>query len=126
MSGRRRERLAEEIKRELSELLFEGIKDPRVDAASVSVTRVEVSGDLSHARAYISVLGDDKKCDDTLAALEGARGYIRTVIAGNLSLRHAPEIVFRLDRSIEHGVRIASILNELKEAEKREDSDEAK
>lgn len=122
LSNRRKERLAEEIKRELSGILFEEVKDPRIDTVTVSVTRVEVSNDLSHARVYISVLGDAKKCDDTIVALERARGYLRTAVAGKLSLRHAPEIVFRLDRSIEHGVRISSILNELKEGEKREDS----
>jgi len=123
MGSRRRERLAEEIKRELSHLFFEGMKDPGIDTRAVSITRVEVSRDLSYARIYVSVLGDDKKCQDTMNALERARGFIRSVLAGELNLRHAPEIVFQLDKSIEHGVRIAAILNELKRQEKREDSD---
>ncbi len=126
MGSRRRERLAEEIKRGLSHLFFEGLKDPGIDARAVSITRVEVSRDLSHARVYVSVLGDDKKCQDTMSALERARGFIRSVLAGELNLRHAPEIVFQLDKSIEHGVRIAAILNELKTQEKREDSDGSK
>ncbi|NLU50334.1 MAG: 30S ribosome-binding factor RbfA [Syntrophomonadaceae bacterium] len=125
MGQRRKERLAEEIRRELSGILFEEVKDPRIDAASVSVTRVEVSNDLSHARIYVSVLGDTKKCQDTMTALERGRGYIRSTLAGKLNLRHAPEIVFRLDKSIEHGVRISSLLSELKGQEKGEDPHES-
>lgn len=95
MSSRRQERLAEEIKRGLSALFFEGLKDPGIDPRAVSITRVDVSRDLSYARVHVSVLGDEKKCRDTMAALERARGFIRSVLAGELNLRHAPEIVFR-------------------------------
>ena len=103
VSKRRGERLAEEIKREISAIIRDDMKDPRIDPVATSITRVEVSNDLGHARVFFSVLGDEQKCGDTAAALDGAQGYIRTLVAGKLELRHAPEIVFQLDRSIEHG-----------------------
>lgn len=121
VSKRRGERLAEEIKREISAIIRDNIKDPRIDPVATSITRVEVSNDLGHARVFFSVLGDEQKCGDTAAALDGAQGYIRTLVAGKLELRHAPEIVFQLDRSIEHGIRISAILDKLKE-EKSEDT----
>ncbi|MCR4399692.1 MAG: 30S ribosome-binding factor RbfA [Syntrophomonadaceae bacterium] len=124
MGGRRQERLAEEIKREMSALIFEGLKDPRIDPATVSVTRVEVSKDYSHARVFISVLGERARAEETMAVLERARGFLRSELAGRLGVRHAPEISLRLDRSIEHGVRIAALLNELRAGDAGEGSHE--
>ncbi len=90
------------------------------------MTRVDIPADISHARINISVLGDEKKQTETMQALQRARGYIRTELARQLQIRHAPELEFRLDRSIEHGIHISSLLEELsKEAEsKKESADE--
>jgi len=107
--------MAVELKRTLSRILQEEIKDPRVDFSSVSVSRVEVSNDLSHARVYISIMGDEQKQQETMAALQKARGFIRSSVAAEIQIRHAPEIDFRLDRSIEHGVRMSALLNEIME-----------
>lgn len=115
MSRRRQERMAVEMKRVLSRILQEEIKDPRVDFSTVSVSRVEVTNDLSHARVYISIMGDEQKQQETMAALQKARGFIRSGVAAEIQLRHAPEIDFRLDRSIEHGIRISSLLDEIME-----------
>ncbi|HOB11783.1 MAG TPA: 30S ribosome-binding factor RbfA [Syntrophomonadaceae bacterium] len=115
MSRRRQERMAVEMKRILSRILQEEIKDPRLDFSTVSVSRVEVSNDLSHARVYISIMGDEQKQQETMAALQKARGFIRSGVAAEVQIRHAPEIDFRLDRSIEHGIRMSSLLDEIME-----------
>jgi len=111
VNKRRLDRLAEEIKREISAILTEEVKDPRI--SMVSVTRVEVSNDLGSARVMLSVLGDEKKQAEVMQALEKARGFIRTELSNRIRLRQTPEINFRLDRSIEHSIRISSIINEL-------------
>ncbi len=113
MGKRRQERMAVEIKRVISGIIQEEIKDPRINFSSVSITRVEVSSDASHARINISILGDDEKQEATMKALQKAKGYIRSELAGQLQVRHAPELEFRLDKSIEHGIRISSLIEEL-------------
>jgi ribosome-binding factor A len=115
MGKRRQEKMAVEIKRILATIIQEQIKDPRIDFSSVSVTRVDVAQDISHARVYISVLGDEVKQAETMSALQKARGYIRSQLAHAIQIRHAPELEFRLDRSIEHGLRISSLLDSLPE-----------
>lgn len=118
MTKRRQERMAVEIKRSLSSIIQYEIKDPRIDFSTVSITRVDIPADISHARINISVLGDEAKQDETMKALQKAKGHIRTELARHLQIRHAPELDFRLDKSIEHGIRMSSLLEELsKEAE---------
>lgn len=119
MSKRRQERMSVEIKKILAQIIKDQIKDPRIDFTTVSVTRVEVPNDLSHARINISVLGDEAKQEETMKALQNARGFIRKELAQQLQIRHAPEIEFRLDKSIEHGIRISALLNELKTEEQQ-------
>lgn len=120
MSRRRQERMSIEIQKIMARIIQEEIKDPRIDFTSLSITRVDVSNDLSHARIYVSVLGDNEKQDETMQALQKAKGYIRTELVQHLRVKHAPELEFRLDRSIEHGIRISSLLDELKEEHKGE------
>ena len=117
MSKRRQERMAVEIQRFLAEIFREQIKDPRVDLSTVSVTRVEVSPDLGHARIHISILGNAEKQQQTMKVLEKAKGFVRSELAQRIQLRHAPELEFRLDKSIEHGIRISSLLKEIKQHE---------
>ncbi len=120
MSRRRQERMSIEIRRIMARIIQEEIKDPRIDSTSVSITRVDVTNDLSHARVNVSVLGDNDKQDETMQALQKAKGYIRTQLVQDLQVKHAPELEFRLDRSIEHGIHIAALLDELKEEHKGE------
>lgn len=126
MGKRRQQRMAEEIKRSLSSIIQHEIKDPRIDFSTVSVTRVDIPADISHARINISILGDEAKQAETMKALQNARGHIRTELARMLQIRYAPELDFRLDKSIEHGIKMTSLLEELsKEAEaKKDQSDE--
>ncbi len=113
--------MTEEIKRILSRIIQEEIKDPRVGEGMVSVTRVELSSDLSHARVNISILGEKSKQEEAFAALKNARGYIRTELARSIKIKHAPELELRLDNSIEHGINISSLLDSIRKDEDKRD-----
>jgi ribosome-binding factor A len=115
MSRIRVQRIAEQIKKELAELLRMELKDPRL--GFVTVTRVEVAGDLQHVKAFVSVFGNEEEKRQTLAALERAAGFLRGEITRRLHLRLAPELVFRLDESGEHSSRIEALLKELRKEE---------
>lgn len=121
MSKRRQERMAVEMKKILSQIIQDQIKDPRLDFSTISITRVDVSNDLSYARVNISVLGDKDRQDETIKVLQNAKGYVRSELAREIQLRHAPALEFRLDKSIEHGFRISSLLEELREGESHKD-----
>ena len=111
MSNHRKKRLASLIQEEVSDLLQREIKDPRI--GFVSVTDVEVSGDLRHAKIFVSILDGDK--DETMEALQSAEGFVRTEIGNRIRLRHTPEVIFRYDDSIERGARIFEILEDINE-----------
>ncbi|GAB7388260.1 30S ribosome-binding factor RbfA [Bacillaceae bacterium] len=111
MSKIRLQRVGEQIKKELSNLLQREIKDPRI--GFVTVTDVEVSGDLQQAKVYISVLGDEEQKASTLEGLAKATGFLRSEIGRRIKLRHTPQLIFKFDESIEYGNRIAALLNEL-------------
>jgi len=118
MVRRRARRVSEQLKTELSDILRLDMKDPRL--GFVSIVDVEVSGDLRHAKVYVSVLGSDEDQVDTMTALESANGFIRTELGKRMRLRHTPELVFLLDKSMERGQRIERILRELNDEETAE------
>jgi ribosome-binding factor A len=122
-TDRRVARVAELIKREISQLLFSGIKDERVGMGMVSVTDVDVSGDLQHAKVFVSVYGTDEARSAAMAGLKSATGYVRSELGQRLRLRRTPEIVFLEDRSIERGTRVLSLINQLNQERKPEDLD---
>ena len=105
-------RINEEVLRELSNILRGEIKDPRVSPLC-SVVAVEVAPDLKTAKAYISVLGDEKTQADTMEGLKSSAGFIRKKLASNVNLRNTPEIHFILDQSSEYGVRMSKMLDEV-------------
>lgn len=107
----RTDRISEEIKRELANIIRE-LKDPRIPQL-VSVTKVEVTKDLSYAKAYISVLGDEKAQKDTIAGLKSASGFIKKEIAHRVKLRAIPEFSFIADDSIAYGSHISEVLKNL-------------
>ncbi|MGV3488293.1 MAG: 30S ribosome-binding factor RbfA [Tuberibacillus sp.] len=108
-------RVAEQMKKELSDIISHRIKDPRV--GFVTVTGVEVTGDLQQSTAYITVLGDEEQVSDTLKALSQAKGFIRSEIGKRIRLRKTPELEFKVDESIEYGNRINKILHDLNKNE---------
>jgi ribosome-binding factor A len=107
----RQEKLGELIAAELSELLRTRVKDPRVGFASI--TRVEVSGDLRHAKVHVSVMGSPEERAATMKGLKNAAGFLRHELATRLVLRYMPEIVFKLDTSIEEGARILELIQKV-------------
>lgn len=107
----RQEKLGEQIAVEVSDLLRTRVKDPRVGFASI--THVEVSGDLRHAKIFVSVMGDPDEKKQTIGALHHATGFLRSELASRLTLRFMPEIVFKLDNSIEQGARILGLIREM-------------
>jgi len=119
-TNRRISRVAELIKREVSLMLLNGIKDDRVGTGMVSVTDVDVSGDLQHAKIYVSIYGTDEARKETMAGLKSATGYIRSELGSRVRLRRTPEVVFLEDRSIERGDRVLSLLNQIKNQQTQE------
>ncbi len=112
----RQEKLGELIVAELSDLLRNRVKDPRVGFASI--THVEVSGDLRHAKVFVSVMGTEEEKVASMKGLKNAAGYLRHELAGRIVLRYMPEITFKLDTSIEEGARILALINKIEEEER--------
>lgn len=125
MNKKRIKRISEEIKRIVSQLITSGLKDPRVSTMT-SITKVEVTGDLSYVDIYVSTLGNKDEKQETLEGLKSARGFIRNEIGKNMDLRYTPEPIFHLDESIEQGVYISQLIEKVNKADekKREKSDE--
>lgn len=111
--GHRTERLADQIRDDVAEMVAGELKDPRIGFATV--TRVELSADLRHARVLVSVLGGEDTKRETLEGLSWAAGYVRREIGRRLRLRRAPEVFFVLDRGLEQQRRVESLLEKLKE-----------
>ena len=114
----RQEKLGELIAVEISDLLRNRVKDPRVGFASI--TRVEVSGDFRHARIFVSVMGDPEEQRETMKALKHAAGFLRHELATRLTLRYMPELDFRLDTSIEKGAQILNLIRQVEEEEQQQ------
>lgn len=104
-------RVGEQIKKELSQIVQQGLKDPRI--GFVTITAVEMSGDLSIAKVYISVFGSTEQKQDSLHGLEKAKGFLRSEIGRRIQMRHTPELVFVMDESLEHHAHISKLLNEV-------------
>jgi ribosome-binding factor A len=111
MTNHRANRVGEQMKKELSDIIGRKIKDPRI--GFVTVTDVQVTGDLQQAKVYISVLGDDEQKENTLKGLAKAKGFIRSEIGHRIRLRKTPEIIFEFDESIDYGNRIDTLLHQL-------------
>ncbi|KGR92034.1 ribosome-binding factor A [Ureibacillus massiliensis 4400831 = CIP 108448 = CCUG 49529] len=107
----RANRIAEQMKKELGDIIGRKIKDPRV--GFVTVTDVHVTGDLQQATVYITSLGNEKERQETLNALMKAAGFIRTEIGHRIRLRRTPEITFEYDASVEYGNKIEQLLRNL-------------
>lgn len=105
-------RVNEEVLRALSDIIRNDIKDPRISIMT-SVVKVSVAPDLKTAKAYISVLGSDKEKEDTFKGLRSAEGFVRSALARKVNLRSTPQITFIEDDSIEYGVRMSHLIDEL-------------
>ena len=112
-TGRRVSRVSSLIKREVSQMLLYDIKDDRVGAGMVSVTEVEVSGDLQHAKIFVSIYGTPEAKTETMEGLRSSAPFVRRELGQRMRLRRTPEIAFLEDTSLERGDRILHLLNDL-------------
>jgi ribosome-binding factor A len=111
----RAQKVAEAIQKEISSLIIKGLKDPRV--GFITITAVDVTSDLSLAKVFFTVIGDDKARKDSAAGLKSAIPYIRREIGKQLRLRVVPEVVFHYDTSIDYGHHIEALLKGIQEKE---------
>lgn len=125
-TNRRVSRVAELIKREVSQMLLNGIKDDRVGTGMVSVTDVDVSGDLQHAKIFVSIYGTEEAKAETMAGLKSATGYVRSELGSRVRLRRTPEVIFVEDHSLERGTKLLSLLNQLEQERSLESMEEDK
>lgn len=109
--GKRSERVADLIQKEISEMLMRSIKDPRI--GFVTITRVSVTDDCRSAKIYYSVMGTPAERDESVKGLESAKGYIRRELGRRVSLRYTPEIMFQFDPSIEYAIHIEEVIQHL-------------
>lgn len=112
MNNKRISRISEEVKKVVSELIYNGLKDPRVNSLT-TVTKVEVTRDLRYAKIYVSVFGDKEEKENTIKGLESAKGFIRKEISNKVDLRYTPEPIFVLDESIEHGIYMSKLIKDV-------------
>jgi len=115
MDAKRQGRVAEETKRRLSALIAREIRDPRM--GFLTITRVVVSSDLQLATVYVSILGDEETQRQSMRILERVKGYLRREVGHSLGVRVTPDLIFKLDHSIEEGTRVLQIMQDLKDAE---------
>ncbi len=115
-AGWRVDRLADQIRGEVAGMIAAELKDPRI--GFTTVTRVELSHDLHHARVWVSVLGDEAAQQRTLEGLSSAAGYVRHEVSHRLRLRRVPDLIFALDRSPQEVSRIETLVQDLRSSEK--------
>lgn len=115
MGQLRIEKVQELIKQEVSQIILQELKDPRI--GFVTVTQVDVTGDLRSAKIYVSLMGNDTQIKDCWTALQSSLGYIRREIGKRIRLRCTPELSFQLDKSLDYSVHIQELLTKIKENE---------
>ena len=118
---KRADRVGDQIRAELADILLRKTKDPRVGFATI--TRVDLSDDLKHAKVFVSVLGDEKSKKDTLKGLKSAAHFLRGELGRRIKMRYTPELMFVLDTSIEKGAHTLDILRGLKKEEEEGDEE---
>ena len=112
-TSRRVARVSASIKREVSQMLLNDIKDERVGAGMVSVTDVDVAGDLQHAKVFVSIYGTDEAKAETMEGLKAAAGYVRRQLGQRMSLRRTPEITFKEDRSFDLASNVLNVIHQI-------------
>ncbi|NLI60996.1 MAG: 30S ribosome-binding factor RbfA [Clostridiales bacterium] len=123
MKHQRIGRISEEVKKEISRIIREDVKDPRIGQMA-SILRADVSGDLRHAKIYVSVLGNEQEKTSTMEGLGRAAGFIRKELGRALAIRYVPELTFILDTSIEYSVDISKKIMEVKRKQEKSNGEE--
>ena len=111
----RPERVAQFLKEELSQIIREELKDPRI--GFVTITRVDITADLRYARVYVSIMGEEKEKKETFRGLESARGFMKRIIGDRIRMRYTPEIVFKIDDSIEYNIHLSKVIDGAKKTD---------
>lgn len=119
MSYQRIDRISEQVRREVDQIIRERVSDPRVKG-TFSVTRAEVTRDLRYAKIYVSILEEENRAP-MMAALKKAAGFVRHELRESMIIRYAPEIIFEEDHNIEYGIHIASVLRQVRPEEETND-----
>ncbi len=122
-TSRRVAKVSASIKREISQMLVSDIKDDRVGAGMVSVTAVDVSGDLQHAKVFVSIYGTKEAKAETMAGLVAATPFVRGELGRRMRLRRTPEIIFKEDVSFEQGTQVLNLLSRLEHERNSVDED---
>lgn len=117
MSSNRNYRISGEIKKIVTNIIRTQLKDPRI-SDMFSITDVNITEDLRYAKVFVSVYGNEKSCSDTIEALKNAKGYIRKELGKSLKIRYIPELIFEKDQSIEQGIYINKLIDEVMHKEK--------
>ena len=117
----RTRRVGEQLQRELAVLVRDEINDPRI--GMVSISGVEVSRDLSHAKVFFSTMGDAQEADVSLQVLQGAAGFLRRLLGQRLVMRHVPQLHFKQDHSLEQGAHLSALIDSAVRADRRNDDD---
>lgn len=112
-NSRRVSRVSSLIKREISQMLLNGIKDDRVGAGMVSITDIDLSGDLQHATIFVSIYGTEAAKIETMEGLKASTAFVRKELGHRIRLRRTPEIIFEEDTSLERGDRMLNLLNKI-------------
>lgn len=119
----RTDRIASEIMREVERIIREDVSDPRTDCM-FSITHVDVTRDLRYAKIYVSIYQEDKRTP-MMKALKNAAGFIRHNLGQRVQLRYTPELLFELDTTIEYGVHIASLIEQVRKTEGSHDTEDS-
>ena len=117
-NSRRVSRVASLIKREVSQMLLNGIKDDRVGSGMVSITDIDLSGDLQHATIFVGIYGTEEAKLETMEGLKASEAFVRKELGHRIRLRRSPEILFEEDRSLERGDKMVHLLNQISQERK--------
>lgn len=119
---KRAERVSDQMKQEIADILMRRIKDPRI--GFVTVTDVDLADDLRNAKVFVSVYGSDAEKEASLKGLRSAAPFIRSELGKRMRMRYMPELLFRFDATVERGAHIMELLREIEEKDKKESPDE--
>lgn len=112
MDLKRTRRIAQELKKEVSSIISIDLKDPRVSSLA-SITDVELTNDLSQAKIFVSIIGDDEEKEETIEGLNSSKGFIKKELGQRLRLRHIPDLIFVLDETIERGIYMDNLIDKV-------------
>lgn len=122
-NNNRMTRINDEILKELSQIIRCEIKDPRVGVMT-SVLRVDTTPDLKYCKVFVSVLGNEEEKDEVMKGLKNATGFIRRLLAQRVNLRNTPELIFKLDDSVEYSIRMSKLIDEISKSNTASSGDE--